>query len=83
MSPLLSVLFLAIATTALGLVIRDDPKNPVPVIGPWSYTGCANETPLGRTLNGPSTSGNMTAEVCVTFCTNQDYGLAGLEYGHE
>ncbi|KAF8241858.1 WSC-domain-containing protein [Wilcoxina mikolae CBS 423.85] len=25
----------------------------------------------------------MTVEKCVTFCTNQDYPLAGLEYGNE
>lgn len=55
----------------------------IPAIGPWIYSGCANETPAGRTLNGPSISGNMTAERCLTFCTNQDYPLAGLEYGNE
>ncbi|KAA8895875.1 WSC domain-containing protein [Sphaerosporella brunnea] len=65
-----------------GIAKGQDP-TPIPVIGVWGYAGCAQETPLGRTLNGASTSGNMTAEKCLNYCTSQDYGLAGMEYGNE
>ncbi|KAI5809439.1 WSC domain-containing protein [Pyronema omphalodes] len=82
----LSALFL-LSTLTVGLVSarsNDTEPIPVPSIGPWLYKGCANEVPpLGRTLNGPSVSGNITAESCAMFCTNQDYPLAGLEYGVE
>jgi hypothetical protein len=62
---------------------QEDP-SPIPGTGPWSYAGCANETPMGRTLNGISTTaGNMTVETCLSYCTEKEYGLAGLEYGSE
>lgn len=85
MQPLSTLFFLS--ALAVGLVSAQSNETepiPVPSIGPWLYKGCANEVPpLGRTLNGPSVSGNITAESCAMFCTNQDYPLAGLEYGVE
>lgn len=52
----------------------------------WAYLGCANET-TPRALSGASYSSNtaMTIEKCQAFCSssNNNYGLAGIEYGGE
>ncbi|KAJ8112547.1 hypothetical protein OPT61_g5108 [Boeremia exigua] len=50
----------------------------------WAYHGCY--TDYGRRkLSGPSfvEFGNMTQESCVTFCNDNDYAYAGIEYGGE
>ena len=50
----------------------------------WVYLGCANET-NPRALNQAATADNnaMTVESCQAFCNTNNYGLAGVEYGHE
>ena len=78
MSPLFSALLLA--TSVLGLAVRDEPKDGAL----WTYSGCTNEIPgMPRTLGGPSKSGNMTVDICTSFCYGKDYSHAGLEYGNE
>jgi hypothetical protein len=59
---------------------------PVPgqTINSWAYLGCANET-NPRALNSASYSNTtgMTVESCQAFCNKNNYGLAGVENGHE
>ena len=85
MAPLPSILFLAsISFSGLSSALATNPgPSPPANVGSWKYLGCANEITDGRALNGASTSGNMTVEVCTAFCKKQDYGLAGLEYSRE
>jgi hypothetical protein len=82
MARLSTALFIA-CFLILGISNAQEDPTPILEVGVWDYAGCADETPVGRTLDGPSISGNMTIEKCLDYCTSQDYGLAGLEYGNE
>ena len=50
----------------------------------WTYYGCYTDYGK-RKLAGSSyvDSGNMTQARCVTFCDNNGYPYAGIEYGQE
>ncbi|ODN89698.1 WSC domain-containing protein [Cryptococcus wingfieldii CBS 7118] len=53
---------------------------------PDGYTevGCMAEGTSGRALTGASFSAtNMTRGICVQWCEDQGYPLAGMEYGSE
>ena len=54
------------------------------LIGSWKYIGCQSEI-QGRILRGASYSENkkMTIESCMDYCTKNNFGLAGLEYGEQ
>ena len=50
----------------------------------WTEIGCVAEGTNGRALVGASTtSPNMTRAMCVSFCQNKGFGLAGVEYSDE
>ena len=81
MAPLLNILILA--PIYFSRLSSAAVPTPVPFVGSWSYLGCANEIP-GRALSGASIAGDtMTVETCLDYCTESQFGLAGLEYGGE
>jgi hypothetical protein len=48
----------------------------------YAEVGCVAEGPRGRALNAASFSnGNMTRAVCVAWCRDRGFPLAGIEYG--
>ncbi|ROV99138.1 hypothetical protein VMCG_06689 [Cytospora schulzeri] len=48
----------------------------------WSYVGCVNDNVDNPVLQGISLVNNgMTITMCTTYCANQKYPLAGVEYG--
>jgi len=71
--------------TALGLWLtfasaKGPPKG-------WKAQGCWTELEAseGRALHGASfvNSTGMTRESCTTFCTDEGFNYAGVEYGEE
>ncbi|MCJ1476788.1 hypothetical protein MMC13_005457 [Lambiella insularis] len=52
--------------------------------GAWVYLGCANET-TPRALSSASYASlkAMTLESCQAYCSQNNYGLAGLEYSSQ
>lgn len=49
---------------------------------PWQYLGCANETD-NRSLSGIAISGVMTPQTCQDFCLDNNFPLAGTEFGEQ
>ncbi|KAK7924877.1 WSC domain-containing protein [Apiospora marii] len=51
----------------------------------WSYTGCYNEIPNGRTLSSDNKydQGKMTVEECLAYCDSNGYRYAGAEYYYQ
>lgn len=48
------------------------------------FVGCVADNGNPRPLTGASfTADNMTIEICVAFCEDKGYALAGLEYSRE
>ncbi|KAJ9132986.1 WSC-domain-containing protein [Pleurostoma richardsiae] len=62
--------------------------EPAQVAGGWTYTGCYNDSVADRalssaTLYGSTSTINMTVEVCVAYCNQKGYTVAGVEYGQQ
>jgi hypothetical protein len=55
------------------------PLTPNLVIKGWKYHGCANELSAGRGLSGATTSDSTTMiiEMCLDYCTERNFPLAG------
>jgi hypothetical protein len=50
----------------------------------WQYVGCGTDNLSTRTFNSASTSsGSMTVESCISFCSGKGYTYAGLEYASQ
>ncbi|KAH8839061.1 hypothetical protein MCOR27_010609 [Pyricularia oryzae] len=76
---LLSLVFLASLSNAAII-----PRLPPPEVLPagWDYMGCYVD--IGRSLGAAATSsGLMTAEACINFCTSKGMQFAGTEYHNE
>ncbi|KAI0052846.1 copper radical oxidase [Auriscalpium vulgare] len=58
---------------------------PTDLPGNWSSAGCYTDNPATRTLSSASFTDtqNMTVENCVTFCDNQAFIFAGVEFAQE
>lgn len=81
-----SVKVLAVLAPALSyasLIKRDLTPVSAPAPG-WSYQGCYTDSTSARKLDSASyQSSSMTVESCVSFCSNQGYTTAGVEYSTE
>ncbi|KAF4575259.1 WSC domain-containing protein [Pleurotus pulmonarius] len=51
----------------------------------WSSQGCYTDEPGARTLTGASYSSGdaMTVESCISFCSDANFPLAGVEFSRE
>lgn len=59
--------------------------QPGDTLGTWTYLGCAADKGNPHPLNGASKQGQtgLTIESCQSWCKDQGFSLAGLEYGRE
>ncbi|KAF5325140.1 hypothetical protein D9619_009960 [Psilocybe cf. subviscida] len=79
---LLAVTVALIATASAAP--RLESRQTVAPLG-WDYIGCWNDNPARRTLMQESLTNTtaMTVEMCVAFCSNGNFNLAGVEFGQE
>lgn len=76
-------LALAATTTAAAPATFTFTPTPGQTYNNWAYLGCYIESP-GRILTGKSSSNDtMTIESCQSFCLQNNFRLAGVEYGRE
>lgn len=68
----------ASATTVSSTAAAPSPTNT----SAWQYLGCANETD-NRSLSGVAISGTMTPQICQDFCLENNFPLAGTEFGEQ
>jgi hypothetical protein len=57
-------------------------------MGVWNYQGCYTESTSSRALSskqlyGSASQGDMTLEMCASFCFDNGYRLFGVEYGQQ
>lgn len=84
-SRLLAAVFLLLQTPAWAVYQSDLTLNAAQTDVTWTYRGCFTDRVNSRTLNKAfySSSTDMTLEKCLTYCTERDYGFAGVAYGAE
>ncbi|KAJ7229668.1 glyoxal oxidase N-terminus-domain-containing protein [Mycena haematopus] len=58
---------------------------PTTLPGNWSSIGCYTDDTAARTLTGSSftDTANMTVENCISFCNDQEFIFAGVEFMQE
>jgi len=58
------------------------PVQVVPSVGNYASQGCYTDATSGRALTGGTyTNASMTVEMCVGYCSGNNFKFAGVEYG--